>query len=162
MSIKLTPARLRQIVMEESAAIRGETKKFRLTESQIRQIIRQELNEMMYGYGAGNDPRVDGYDEDFMGCEFTLTPPKFDSMHGGDVPGALSLPIGDNRMDSILETLGCDLSDLEAGLSLELGMLSAEDLMNLGADDSDIERYLGCVSELANICPGARFNGRPL
>jgi hypothetical protein len=146
--------------MEEAAAMRAETKKFRLTESQLRQIIRQELNEVRGGEGL--NPSVDDGEVEFLGCEFTLTPPKFDSMQGADVPGDLSLRIGDNRMDSILETLGCDLSDLEAGLSLKLGMLSAEDLMNLGADDSDIARYSGCVSGLADFCPGATVNGMSL
>ena len=160
MSIKLTPARLRQIVMEEAAAMRAETKKFRLTESQLRQIIRQELNEVRGAEGL--NPSVDDAEVEFPGCEFTLTPPKSDSMQGGDVPGTLSLPIGDNRMDSILARLGCELSELEAGLSLKLGMLDAERLKKLGDDDSDIGRFLVCVSGLADICPRATVNGKPL
>jgi hypothetical protein len=142
--------------MEEAAAMRAETKKFRLTESQLRQIIRQELNEVRGAEGL--NPSVDDAEVEFLGCEFTLTPP----MQGGDVPGSLSLPIGDNRMDSILARLGCELSELEAGLSLKLEMLDAERLKELGDDDSDIERFLVCVSDLADICPRATVNGKPL
>ena len=152
MSVKLTPARLRQIVMEESAAIRGETKKFRLTESQIRQLVRQELNEVFRG-SEGNNPFVDDYEEEskFPDCDFVI------STRTGLVTvieNGLGGPReNSNLLDEILEALGDEIGT----------DVSREELQTaLETTPKELKKLMNIRSSLRSICPGARFEGDPL
>ena len=161
MSIKLTPARLRQIVMEEAAAMRAETKKFRLTESQLRQIIRQELNE---AFGAeGNNPKHDVPEtpiEQFSDCDFVV------SSRGLAVeePGGLGSPTASkNLLDKILDALGdeigvvVDEEDLHTALELKSGELGAQ-----GRSDDVPGKIISIANVLDDVCPRAKFKGLPL
>ena len=152
MSVKLTPQRLRQIVMEEAAAMRAPRKSTKLTESRLRQIINEELNEMMGGppgrYEMPSRGRYDPYDDRGEGsssCVFKMTPPE------GDMPGELVDVEGSFTMPYLLDeldALGINQLDLEAALTYGEGVMSA---LDLGENESRLERILDAVS---NMCPG--------
>ena len=147
MSVKLTPQRLRQIVMEEAAAMRAPRKSTKLTESRLRQIIREELNEMIGGPpGRHERPsrgRYDPYDDRGEGsssCVFKMTP----EGELVDVEGSFTMPYLLDKLDF----LGINQLDLEAALTYGEGKMSA---LDLGEDESRLERILDAVS---NMCPG--------
>jgi len=147
MSVKLTPQRLRQIVMEEAAAMRAPRKSTKLTESRLRQIIREELNEMIGGPpGRHERPsrgRYDPYDDRGEGsssCVFKMTP----EGELVDVEGSFTMPYLLDKLDF----LGINQLDLEAALTYGEGKMSA---LDLGEDESRLERILDAVSDM---CPG--------
>jgi len=144
MSIKLTPARLRQIVMEEAAAMRAETKKFRLTESQLRQIIREELNE--------NNPYQDGYgDDSIMGCEFYIGADG--SLHTRDP----------EQINDVLMNTGVDAEDLRAALEYqEGGEIPFEKFEDLENPAGEFNLMKGALRKLKIVCPDATFEGMPV
>ena len=142
MSVKLTPQRLRQIVMEEAAAMRAPRKSTKLTESRLRQIINEELNEMMGGppgrYEMPSRGRYDPYDDRGEGsssCVFKMT------QEGElvDVEGSFTT----SYLLDKLYALGIDQLDLEDALIYDEGEKSAL--------DPRLEKILDTVS---NMCPG--------
>jgi hypothetical protein len=115
---KLTAQRLRQIVMEEAAALITPKKTIKLTESRLRQIIREELNE--------NSPYDDGYGESFY--EFKV-----------DKTGltAVSNLAGDDAYEAVMRDFcmhhDCEAYEVETALQLAMGLASPE----MVAVDSD-------------------------
>jgi hypothetical protein len=134
---KLTAQRLRQIVMEEAAAMRAPRNSVKLTESRLRQIIREELNQINESlpgrhaiWSAGAQP-----DEDAPYYEFYFTAK-------GQV--ALRDAAGDDREDKLIEFClnhGCEQNDVAAALG---------------------GRRPGVLEDLKDAFPGAEFNGQKI
>ena len=134
---KLTAQRLRQIVMEEAAAMRAPRNSVKLTESRLRQIIREELNQINESlpgkhaiWSAGAQP-----DEEASYYEFYFTAE-------GQV--ALRDAAGNDREDKLEEFCSnhkCEQDDVASALRGERPEV---------------------LEDLKAAFPGAEFNGRNL
>lgn len=146
---KLTAQRLRQIVMEEAAALRAPKKTIKLTESRLRQIIREEINE--------NSPYDDGYGESFY--EFKV-----------DKTGitAISNLAGEDSYEAVMRDFcmnhSCEDYEVETALQLALGLETPE-MVAVDMDatpEQALARADQVLSDLKVAYPDSEVNGQPI